>query len=85
MRRREYKRKRDGLGNRGIFQELRVTLLKKLLLLGGWVRKITCEASYVADTDATDNERMQGNSTPPNLGEDSNIKGRRLLVVSFRD
>lgn len=65
MRRREYKRKRDGLGNRGIFQELRVTLLKKLLLLGGWVRKITCEASYVADTDATDNERMQGNSIPP--------------------
>lgn len=40
MRRREYKRKRDGLGNRGVFQELRVTLLEKSLLLGGWVRKI---------------------------------------------
>ena len=39
MRRREYKRKRDGLGRRGIFQELRVTLLKKFLLLGGWVGK----------------------------------------------
>ena len=74
MRRREYNRKRDGLGNRRIFQELRVTLLKKFLLLGGWVRKITCEASYIADTDVTDNKRMQGNSTPfppppPNLGE----------------
>lgn len=40
MRRREYKRKRDGLSNRGVFQELRVTLLEKSLLLGGWVRKI---------------------------------------------